>query len=51
VIISQTPPSAVLADQVKTLDWRARGAVRQGTVPRAVLAQVVGKLKTLLAVG
>ncbi len=50
VIISQTPPSAVLADQVKTLDWRARGAVRKGTVPRAVLAQVVGKLKTLLAV-
>jgi len=50
VIVSQTPPSAVLADQVKTLDWRARGAVRKGTVPRAVLAQVVGKLKTLLAV-
>jgi mRNA interferase MazF len=51
VIVSQTPPSAVLADQVKTLAWRTRGAVRTGNVPRAVLAQVVENLKTLLAVG
>ena len=27
VIVSRKPPSAVLADQVKSLDWRARRAV------------------------
>ncbi len=29
VVVSLDPPSAVLADQVKSLDWRARKASRQ----------------------
>jgi mRNA interferase MazF len=48
VVVTQTPPSAVLADQVKSLDWRARSAVRKGAVPPQVLAEVRGKIKALL---
>jgi mRNA interferase MazF len=48
VVVSQTPPSAVLADQVKSLDWRARGAVRKGAVSPQVLAEVRAKIKSLL---
>lgn len=39
----------VLSDQVKNLDWRARKAVRICAVPDAVLRQVLGRLKVLLA--
>jgi mRNA interferase MazF len=31
VVVTRAPPSVVLADQVKSLDWRARGAVRKGS--------------------
>jgi mRNA interferase MazF len=48
VLVSQTPPSAVLADQVKSLDWRARRAVHKGAVSPQVLAEVQAKLKALL---
>jgi len=48
VVVSHDPPSAVLADQVKSLDWRARRAVRKGTVTRAVLDQVQAKIRALL---
>lgn len=41
--------SAVLADQVKSLDWRARGAVFKGKASDRVLAEVRGKIKALLA--
>src|SRR3954470_5201128 len=37
VIVTENPPSAILADQVKSLDWRARGAVRKGRVSPVVL--------------
>src|SRR5208282_659009 len=37
VVVTRTPPSAVLADQLKSLDWRARGAVRKDVVPGQVL--------------
>ena len=37
------------ADQVKSLDWRARKAARIGAVPDEVVAEVVRRLKTLLA--
>ena len=40
----------VLADQVKSLDWRARRAALAGRVPRETLREVLGKLATLLAV-
>lgn len=38
----------VLADQVKSLDWRARGASLIGRVPEAVTGQVLGRLGVLL---
>jgi mRNA interferase MazF len=48
VVISQNPPSAILADQIKNLDWRARKAKRKGEVTAAALADVRAKLKALL---
>jgi mRNA interferase MazF len=36
------------ADQVKSLDWRARKARRIVAVPKEVVAEVVGRLQTLL---
>lgn len=39
----------VLADQVKSLDWRVRKAERICTLPREVIAEVLGKLNTLLS--
>lgn len=48
VVVSQTPPSAVLADQVKSLDWRARNASHKGKAPAAVLTDVQAKLRALL---
>jgi mRNA interferase MazF len=38
----------ILADQVKSLDWRAREPERVGRVPVATLAEVTQKLLTLL---
>ena len=48
VIVTTDPPSVVLADQVKSLDWRARRATRKGAVSPAVVADVKAKLKALL---
>jgi mRNA interferase MazF len=48
VVITRDPPSAVLADQIKSLDWRARGAVRKGRAPDAVLETVRGKIRALI---
>lgn len=39
---------AVGADQVKSLDWRARKATRIAAVPKDIVAQVVTRLQTLL---
>ena len=50
VVISQNPPSAVLVDQVKNLDWRARKASHKGAVTAVVLADVRAKLKALLQI-
>lgn len=38
----------ILSDQVKSLDWRARDAEKIGTLPREVMAEVLGKLGALL---
>ena len=38
----------VLADQVKSLDWRARKAELAGRLPADAVAEVVGKLAALL---
>ncbi len=40
--------SAVLADQIKSLDWKNRGAVKKGRVPDSVLAEVRAKAKALI---
>ncbi len=47
-----SPVSGVVgADQVKSLDWRARKAARIDAVSEEVVAQVLQRLQTLLAVG
>ncbi|MCC7264758.1 MAG: endoribonuclease MazF [Candidatus Latescibacteria bacterium] len=38
----------VLADQVKSLDWRVRRAERIGTLPEEVTGEVLMKLQTLV---
>jgi mRNA interferase MazF len=48
VAIGGKEPSVVLSDQVKSLDWRARRARRKGTVSKAELAEVRGKLRALI---
>lgn len=48
VVLSGTPASVVLADQVKSLDWRVRQATREGCVTDAELAAVRGKLLALI---
>lgn len=48
VVVRRDPPSAVLADQIRSLDWRARGATRKGRVSAEVLGEVQTKIKILL---
>jgi mRNA interferase MazF len=48
VLIAGTPPSVVLADQVKSLDWRIRKAVRKGGVSPDELADVRAKILALI---
>jgi mRNA interferase MazF len=38
----------VLADQVRSLDWRARRASRICELPDATTDEILGKLETLL---
>lgn len=38
----------VLADQIKSLDWRIRRAERADSVPHAVLDEAVAKIRVLL---
>ncbi|MDE9455153.1 endoribonuclease MazF [Xenorhabdus bovienii] len=40
--------SAVLADQVKSLDWRERNATIKGKVSASVLSEVKAKAKALI---
>jgi len=47
VVVSEAPPSVVLADQVKSLDWRARGATLKETLDPRLLAEVKAKIKAL----
>jgi mRNA interferase MazF len=48
VRIAGTPPAAVLADQVKSLDWLQRKAARKGRVSVAELAEVRAKISALI---
>ena len=49
VVISRKPPSAVLADQPKSLDWQARRAERKGVVEPRVLSETRAKIKALMS--
>lgn len=49
VIIAGKQPSAVLSDQIKSLDWRARRATRKGRVTGDILAEVRAKALALLS--
>jgi mRNA interferase MazF len=48
VFIGGTPPSAVLADQVKSLDWRKHNAKHKGRVLPEQLAEVRAKIYALI---
>jgi mRNA interferase MazF len=39
-----------LADQIKSLDWRARNAEKKARVPAKVLAEVIAKTNALLRI-
>jgi mRNA interferase MazF len=39
---------AILSDQIKSLDWRARKARRIGNLPAEVLQETVGKIVALI---
>ena len=44
----RAPESVVLADQVKSLDWRSRHATQKGAVGQAELAEVRAKILALI---
>ena len=48
VVIAGASPSAVLADQVKSLDWRKRRAKHKGTISTVELAEVRAKIRALI---
>jgi mRNA interferase MazF len=50
VVITETPDAkgAVLADQIKCLDWRARKAKKKGKAGPQVVRETLDKLSTLL---
>lgn len=48
VLLASQSGSAVLSDQVKNLDWRARRAARKGKVTDLELRQVRAKLRALI---
>ena len=48
VSIAGPSPSVVLADQVKSLDWRRRRARRKGVISAAELAEVRAKIRALI---
>ena len=49
VLPSELPiEGAILSDQVRSLDWRARKAARICALPSVTIEEVVGKLQSLL---
>jgi mRNA interferase MazF len=43
-------PSAVLSDQVKSLDWKIRKAKKKAVASTSVMAHVRAKVKAMLAI-
>ena len=50
LVVAENPPSAVLAEQVKSLDWRVRKAKRKGVVATGVPDEVRGKIRALIGI-
>ncbi len=48
VIADGSQPGAILSEQVKSVDWRSRKAVRKSGVTKDVLADVRAKLRALM---
>ena len=48
VLIAGDNPSAVLADQARSLDWRKRRVRRKGAISPGELAEVRAKLRALI---
>ena len=48
VLVSRAPPSVVVADRLKSLDRRARGASLKDGVTPEILAAVQAKIRALL---
>jgi mRNA interferase MazF len=48
VVLAGPKPSAVLSDQVKSLDWKARRAKRKGKASPAELSDVRRKARALI---
>lgn len=48
VLIADSRIGAVLSDQVKSVDWKARKAIRKGKVTAAELSEVRRKALTLI---
>lgn len=48
VLVAGASASAVLADQIKSLDWRKRRARRKGSISALELAEVRAKLHALI---
>lgn len=48
VRIAGPTPSVVLADQIKSVDWRKRRARRQGKISAAELADIRAKIRALI---
>ena len=48
VVVPGKSPSAVLADQVKSLDWSMRKARRKGAIAPHLLAEVRAKARALI---
>jgi mRNA interferase MazF len=48
VVIAGANPSAVLADQVKSIDWRKRRAKHKGAISGAEIAEVRAKIRALI---
>lgn len=48
VVLTEEPPSVVLTDQIKSLDWRARQATYKGKASPAALAEVRAKIRALI---
>lgn len=48
VLMPGNPPSAILTDQIKSVDWRARQAHLKSRATAQIVAEVEAKVRALL---